>query len=143
MTQALLSTPFKSNYQWNFRTVNYAQKAKAAETLAWRHLMQPIYYLAGILGMSLIGAVSIVCLEIFRPEGYNTAAAYTIIGYLTPTCAALVVGLRSIANGQKIDHMHVCAHDIKEEVVAAKEVAIETKREVIQAVGGSGLNINR
>lgn len=98
--------------------------------------MQPVFYLLAVGIITLIGAGSVVCLEIFRPEGYNAQAAYAIIGICTPTITVLLGILKSVGNGQEIKHLHECAHETKEKAKEAVQIAVETKNDIIKAING-------
>jgi hypothetical protein len=66
--------------------------------------MQPaVLYVSAVLGIILIAVGGVVSLEVLRPDGVNTQAAYTIVGICTPTLAVLIGLIKSIGNGQAIE----------------------------------------
>ena len=51
-------------------------------------------YVLAILGMSFLGVSAIVAITIGRPESDNTAVIVSIVGFLTPTLAAILAILK-------------------------------------------------
>lgn len=60
----------------------------------------------GMLGLAFILCQTVALLEIFRPEGYNTNAFYTVISIIAPIMAIMGNAVRS----------HFAVKSMKEEV---------------------------
>ena len=80
-------------------------------------------YVAGILGLTLIGVGAVVALEIGRPDGYNSAALTQIIAIVAPTIATFLVLLKSAANTDAIE-------EVKKKAEQAVQTAAATRQEV-------------
>ncbi len=123
--------------------VSYAKKYDAYQR---SKRMQPVYYLIGLISVCFIGAASVLTLEICRPEGYNSQAANTIIGFLVPSAIAMVAALRSAANGQGQVHIQDTLQEAKAQAEVAATNANEAKifaasanLKVEQALSESGI----
>lgn len=146
---ALTMTPLRTRFSAGALVSNVMAKPTAFETKHTAYLrsrkMQPVYYLTAVLGISLIGALSVVALEVLRPEGVNTQAAYTILGFLAPTLVSLLAILRSVGNAQALNHLHDCTHQQNEHIEAATkaatvaaQAATQVKHKVAEALTESG-----
>lgn len=77
-----------------------------------------MWVVVALLGESALLLGSVLMLEIMRPEGYNTAALYTVIGIVAPVFAVLVNIFKS----------HFNAQTMKKEVEAVKEEVVQVKK---------------
>lgn len=137
MAVALLTTPKRSilpKYRDNFWTPPKPQPTYAEKHVAYlrSRRMQPVYLLLAVLGITAIGAASVVALEVLRPAGYNSQAAYTIIGFLTPTVVSILALIKSSGNGQTLKHIHDCQHETAQKADIAAKASIATEEKVAE-----------
>jgi hypothetical protein len=89
-------------------------------------------YLIAVLGVTGIGCGSVVALEIARPEGYNSQAAYTIAGICTTVLTVLLGIIKSISNGQALEEVKRKAEEARGVAAAAAERADVSARETVR-----------
>lgn len=59
-----------------------------------------------IIIISLTGVCGLVTIEIFRPTDNNLPVIAILLGFLSPTIAAVLSLLKSQENANRLDHMH-------------------------------------
>jgi hypothetical protein len=64
---------------------------------------KPTYYLATVLGMTLIGVAAIVTVFVVDPQGDHTAVIVSILGFIAPTTAAIMAFLKSQETHQMVN----------------------------------------
>lgn len=87
-------------------------------------------YVLGIFGLAAIAVAGMVVAEVLRPGEINTALTGQILGIVTPAIAALILLLKSAANGQAIEEVKQKADTAATAAVTAKTVAAATRQEL-------------
>jgi hypothetical protein len=86
-------------------------------------------YLTAILGVSAIGVGGIVVLEWLRPD-VDRGVILQIVGFLTPTVAAMLALIRAELNGRGIEQVKQQAAVAADAASVAAERAVATESKV-------------